>query len=282
MSPASVRVGRLLERLHLHWLIDARVSASLGHRRRDALRLWIFHVALAIAATLHLPPPRPLRVALAPEGHEVVIRDLGELAVLHSVWVEGEYEAAGDPAVIVDLGANVGFASLFFARRHPSSRIVAVEADPQTYQRLVRNVGSLPNVTPVNRAVAGSDGSVPWFSGELSISSSLNRRSGSPAGREVEVVANRLDTLMRELAIDRIDLLKMDVEGAEFDVLPTAPLDRVEAITAEIHYDLGEGSEATLRELLRDFELEFRPLPHPNRWILNARRPPGAPRSGRA
>jgi hypothetical protein len=131
-------VTRLLGRLHLHWIIDVRASARLGYRRVDAVRLAAFHVTLAVADVLGVVTRRSLTVRLAPDGDEVVIQQPGEIAVLSAILLHGEYESASDPAV--DLGANVGFASLFFARRHPRARVFAVEADPRTCARLVRNV----------------------------------------------------------------------------------------------------------------------------------------------
>jgi len=44
---------------------------------------------------------------------------------------------------------------------------------------------------------------------------------------------------MDDVGVDHVDLLKIDIEGAEFDLLATAPLDRVGEMGAEIHYDLG-------------------------------------------
>jgi FkbM family methyltransferase len=271
-SPAALPsiVERLLKRLRLHWIIDARTSTKLGYRRMDGFKLAVLHVVLALAEVAHLPRMRPLSVRLAPDGYEVVISDLGEIGVLQAIFLKSEYESTGDPAVIFDLGANVGFAALFFSRRHPAAQITAVEADPRTYRRLVRNVQQLPNVTSLHRAVAGEDGSLNFFSSSSSISSST-RRTGSD-DQVVAVPGSRLETLMNEMGVDHIDLLKIDIEGAEFEVLANAPLERINEIVAEIHYDLADGDEQTLRDLLAGFELTFRPLPYPGRSLLLAQR----------
>ena len=74
-------------------------------------------------------------------------------------------------------------------------------------------------------------------------------------------------SLLREIGADRVDLLKVDIEGAEFDALRDAPIDRVGEIIAEVHYDLGDGDEQTVRDLLPGFRLRLpaapaaRPLP---------------------
>ena len=85
---------------------------------------------------------------------------------------------------------------------------------------------------------------------------------------------------MDDVGVDHVDLLKIDIEGAEFDLLATAPLDSVGEMVAEIHYDLGHGDEASLRALLADFELSFEPLACDttgNRSLMHARRRSATP-----
>ena len=260
--------------LRFQWLRDARTSASLGHRPVDRLRLGTYHLCIAFAGKLHRPPPRRVVAKLAPDGHEVTITGAGELSVLHDMLVHGEYRPSGDPKVIFDIGANVGFATLFFRRRYPKARILAVEADPRTYRRLVYNVGGLPDVTTLNRALAGADGPLTFHSSPGSINSSLARRSD--ADTAVEVPGVRLQTLMDETRTNRIDLLKLDIEGAEFEALMGAPLDRVGELIAEIHHDLGGGDEQTVREMLAGFELRFDPPSSPGRYVVGASRPADA------
>lgn len=258
--------------LHLTWVREAAKTASLGHRRADALRLGAFHGVVALRFGLGRTTRHSVTARLKPDGQRVTLTGVGELAVLHEVLIEEEYRVGGDPRVIFDLGANVGLVAIFFRRRYPSARLVAVEADPSTYQRLVRNVAGLDVVT-LHRAAAGADGTIAFHSSWLSIGSSIARRS--PADVAHEVRASTLQSLMDEVGVDHIDLLKIDIEGAEFELLATAPLDRVAEIVAEVHYDLGDGDEASLRAVLADFELSFEPLAEDltdDRWIMRARR----------
>jgi FkbM family methyltransferase len=253
-----------------------RNSASMGHRRADRLRLALFHLGLLLSRALGLPRLPPMTVHLEPDGHSVMISDLGELSVLHDILIEHEYEAHGHPDVVFDLGANVGFATLYFTREHPAARIVAVEADPHTYRRLVRNVGRLPGVVALNRAVTVRDGPVTFFSSAgSSILSALERHSDED--QAVQVTGSTLETLMKETGVERIGLLKVDIEGGEFDLLRTAPLERVDEIIAEVHYDLIDADERVLRELLSGFELHFQKLRQPNRFRLAAHRPLAVP-----
>lgn len=256
-----------MQELGPEWVRNVRASARLGHRRIDRLRLGAFHTRVALGRRIPRLQPRPTVARLAPDGHEMEVVSAGELTIMRAVFVDLEYAARTEPGVIFDLGANVGFATLFLRRRHPHARIVAVEADPRTYERLQRNVGGLPDVTLLHRAVAGADEPVRFYPSTESIGSSMVERRSSLA--PVEIPGSTIPSLMREAGVDRIDLMKMDIEGGEFEALRATPMDDVAEIIVEVHYDLGDGDEKLVRELLRGFELDFKPLPAPGRFLVH-------------
>jgi len=119
---------------------------------------------------------------------------------------------AGD--VVFDIGAGIGAETLLFSRLvGGSGRVVCVEAHPRTYKRLVDlcNVNGLGNVTPLQVAVSDSDGAVVISDLERHLQNTVLK----PEGGGIEVPARRIDTIAAELGITRIDLLKMNIEGAE-------------------------------------------------------------------
>jgi FkbM family methyltransferase len=119
---------------------------------------------------------------------------------------------AGD--VVFDIGAGIGAETLLFSRLvGDSGRVVSVEAHPRTYKRLVelRNVNRLANVTPLQVAVSDTDGAVVISDLDHHVQNTLLE----PSGDGIEVPARRIDSIAAELGITRIDLLKMNIEGAE-------------------------------------------------------------------
>lgn len=119
----------------------------------------------------------------------------------------------------VDLGANVGLYSLLAARAvGPGGRVFAVEADPETAQRLTRN--SRMNGLEVQIAVAGVSDVEEDLS--LAVDQSGNRGGSSfvrNSSRSVKVHCRPLLDLVREAGLQRIDGLKADIEGFEHRVL---------------------------------------------------------------
>ena len=125
----------------------------------------------------------------------------------------------------VDIGANIGGYALFVAGiAGQSARILALEPQPDIFERLAYNIGLNPfgTVKAIACAVADKDGELTLFvdknnSGE----SSVKIVSGVPGASNIRVPAKRLMTLLAEENFKRIDAIKLDVEGAEDLILET-------------------------------------------------------------
>ena len=125
--------------------------------------------------------------------------------------------------VFVDLGANVGGYSLFVAARAgKGARILSVEPQPEIFERLVYNVRQNPftMIKALECAVADRDGDITMFvdldnRGETSMRMVLPTRKGD----EIRVPARTLAAIMLDEGLERIDAIKLDIEGAEDLVL---------------------------------------------------------------
>ncbi|GAA2613573.1 hypothetical protein GCM10010399_50540 [Dactylosporangium fulvum] len=213
----------------------------------------------------------PAEVGL-PDGRTVATANPWEVEVLwREVSGDGMYTraAAALPAdaVIVDVGAHIGLSALCFADRLPDARIYAVEAAPATFECLRRNLERyVPGATAIHAAVGDRDGTATfeYYPNSTSMSTMYadeddDRRNvtavmthgGVPAREQqgfltslragssrVTVPVVRLSTLLRRAGIDRVDLLKVDVERAEWDVLcgiDAGHWPLIGAVVAEVH-----------------------------------------------
>lgn len=154
------------------------------------------------------------------------------------------YDAAGGfpSGTVIDAGAHVGLFSLL-ASQH-ARHVVSVEPDPVNFRVLEINkqLNRLDNITPVNAALWSEDT-------ELSFSTSWHTTGGAVgADGDLRVRAVSLDGLIEEHG--DIDLLKIDIEGAETEVLPKSrQLARVRRIIGELHLH-HEGEERPMVEAL--------------------------------
>jgi FkbM family methyltransferase len=256
-------------------LVAAVVRSAAQGWRLSALAPSPAARALVVARVLWLALPlvvRPRRLALplAVRGRPIrlYVEDAADVAAAEEVLLRGEYEmpALDDVEVIVDLGSHIGTSILFFRARYPDARIYGFEPDPATFAKLEANVGGLAGVTVQRRAVAAADGESVLHAAAYSLRSSLV--GGWSESRAVTVPAARLDRLVNELGLDRIDLLKLDIEGAETEALAgAAALGRVRAIAGELHPQLTD-PDAFLA-LLRDFDVRLS-KPSDSSWRFQA------------
>jgi len=139
------------------------------------------------------------------------------------------------PPRILDCGANVGLASLFFRRLFPDARITAFEADPSVFGMLDANLkaNGADRVTARHAALWTSTGSLT-FRCEGSDSGMIASLPGAVDGTSTTVPSLRLRDLLAE---GPVDLLKLDIEGAEDAVLADceSELHRVKALVMDLH-----------------------------------------------
>ena len=145
------------------------------------------------------------------------------------------FESGNETPRILDLGANIGLASLYFKWRYPGSRITAYEADPDIYEVLKRNLqaNGADDVDVVNAAVWVHDEAVAFDCEGADSGAVLDERSKA-SSRKSTVNARRL---RNELNKDHFDLVKVDIEGAELAVLEDCRdvLSHVSTLIMEVH-----------------------------------------------
>jgi hypothetical protein len=121
--------------------------------------------------------------------------------------------------VFLDIGANIGGYSLFVAAHAgPRARIVSIEPQPEIFERLIYNIGlnDFCTVKALNCAVADLDGEITLFvaagnKGETS----MRIVNADAAGEQISVPSKTLLSIINEEKFERIDAVKLDVEGAE-------------------------------------------------------------------
>jgi FkbM family methyltransferase len=145
------------------------------------------------------------------------------------------FTSASPAPRILDCGANVGLASLFFRRLYPQARITAFEADPALYAILNTNLrtNGAGDIETRHVALWTSTGSLT-FQCEGSDSGMIGSLPGAIDGTSTTVPSLRLRDVIDE---GPIDLLKLDIEGAEDAVLADCEpvLHRVKAIVMDLH-----------------------------------------------
>lgn len=177
-------------------------------------------------------------------GLDLDMEDAPDSGVTKLVAYEVEYEYCltdldlAPGAVAVDIGAHVGVVSVYLARRY-GARVLAFEPQPDNYQRLLRNiavngVGHL--VTPHNLAITGDGRPVGLGGGHNGNSGGWSIYEHAVALPGAQASAT-LAEVFAQHKLERVDLLKIDCEGAEYEILQAAGplLGRVDRLVMELH-----------------------------------------------
>ncbi len=202
------------------------------------------------AARLHGPPGRILPVRLRGCPQPLWARTGGtDAATFAEVFVTRQYELPfGDfaPRHILDLGANVGYAAVYFARRWPRAEILAVEPAAGNLDLLLKNAGPWPQITCLQAAVWSRATLVSVANPDAEPNAFRMTEAGN--GTTTPVAAHTVAEFAACQGCERWDLVKMDVEGAEAAILRDASdwLDRVGVLVIELHDRLVPGCTEAL------------------------------------
>lgn len=179
-----------------------------------------------------------------------------DVAVLRELLVDRSYEHAANATggvahLIVDLGANTGLASRWFLSRNPQARAICVEPDPSNALELRRNLAgtSFDLHQGCIAARSGPVGLVRTPYGALGYR--MIALDDAPAG-SLECAALTMDEILGAGSVDRIDLLKCDIEGTERELFEDCRswIHRVDTAVVECHW--GFTAEDLMKQVRRN------------------------------
>ena len=174
---------------------------------------------------------------------------------------------------IFDIGANIGAASVLLAERFPQARIYAFEPMADNFELLKKNIEGLANVTPVQLALSDSSGGRELIHSpdKFNLGGYSFFQHGAPKDTPRTQVATATPAeFMREHRIEGVDLIKVDTEGAEYDILTSfdsAVLSKVKWIIGELH---GERDFELLAYLSQWFDISMKKSFRKPLFIFNA------------
>lgn len=220
---------------------------------------------------LGLPVRRPLEVRLA-NGLRFRVRTRMDAWVLKETCLDRDYERGAhlEPDwTIVDVGAAMGDFTVHAARLCPRGTVYAFEPLPESFARLEDHVriNGVTNVKASAEAIAGENGTLALYT--VTGLSGQHRTAGdgsAAAAAAITVPASTLGSAFERHGIARCDLLKIDCEGAEFEILlglAPAVFARVARIVLEYHDHVTAHTHEELARVLEEhgFHVTTRPNP---------------------
>lgn len=215
-----------------------------------------------------LSPGTEYAVSVPDLAHPVFLRaSSSDLLTLQQVLVgrETDFDLWYEPKFIIDAGANIGLTSVALASRYPSCRIVALEIEDANFAQLVRNTEKYPNIVPKKIALWSEHGFVRITNPAAAAwAFQVEKASQDVPGA---IPTTTIARLLEEFNEPQLSLLKLDIEGAEKQVLSEGDLawvERTSTMAVELHDRFRPGCTAALEALLagrkfsRDVRGEYR------------------------
>lgn len=159
-----------------------------------------------------------------------------------------------DPKVIVDAGANVGYSALWFSSKFPQAQVLAIEPELENFNLLVKNTAEEDRIVPLNMALWHEKTTLEIEN--PSADSWAFRVSGVSSTSENSVATLTITSLMEDFKLEKIDLLKIDIEGAEFELFQNGAerwLPFVNMIMIETHDRIKPGCSQLIDHVVNPF-----------------------------
>jgi FkbM family methyltransferase len=194
--------------------------------------------------------------------------------MLYDMLIKSQYyvPATLKPAVIIDIGSNIGGSVLHFHQRFPSAHIYGFEPHPDTYRILESNVAHLSSVSVFNFGLSNLDRKlqIPFRGPNFSVFSTAQPAKSDSDAHLVNCEIRNIAATLAGLGIEKVDLIKFDCEGAEhglLEALPESVLENCQWIVGEIHNEKGF---ELLAFLTKYFDLDLRKRMFSQKFLFHA------------
>jgi methyltransferase, FkbM family len=216
------------------------------------------------------PSDEPIEIRLR-NGERFWVSTLMDAWILKETVLDREYEKVSLPLqpnwTVVDIGAALGDYAVWAGRQLTAGKLFAVEPFPHSVHLLRDNLAlnQVTNVTVVESAIGGQDGrsGLQLVTGQAvqHSTAAIGALAGSVA---VDVVS--LGTFFKEMNIQTCDYLKIDCEGAEYEILfnsSAETLSRIRRICMEVHDGMTKYSRKDMIDFLENYGFTPRLTPNP-------------------
>ena len=170
-----------------------------------------------------------------------------------------------NPKFILDCGANVGYASVYFTNKYPEAKIISVEPEHSNFKMLQYNTLFYDNIKCINSALWNRETYIkvlPDAPGHTAGFTTVETSENDPEALKTTTISK----LLKESNFDEIDLLKMDIEGAEKEVFSENNLNgggvyewlpKVKVLTIELHDRMKRGCSRALFNAISKYDYFF-------------------------
>ena len=199
-----------------------------------------------VRTTISRLTKRQMEFKLPQMANPVAIRTgMSDMQVFHDIFIWGEYgflKPVAERTTLLDIGANVGYSSTYFAGIYPKCEVVAVELMHSNFEQLSRNTAFLGNrIRTVEAAVWSHNDGVSIADDTFRDGDAWSHHASEAEDGKSLVPSITMLNLMQQHAMPRVNICKIDIEGAEYELFAPGNrrwVNKCDVILLEIHEDL--------------------------------------------
>lgn len=232
-----------------------------------------FSLCLIIQGDTEIIKPALLKRA---RGMRIFLRlRSSDIQTFIEVFKKLEYQVPknlSNPQTIVDVGANAGFTTALFANLFPEAKIISIEPEKSNYSLLLTNTKNLNNVHPINAALWSECGKIDLFTnGSGHWGYLTNANTIDPGISKIgDTDAIYMECLMKKYGIESLDILKVDVEGAEKTIFEGKPswAEQIKFLAIELHDRIMAGCQDSVENSVQHLKFRWK-IENTNYYSIN-------------
>lgn len=182
-----------------------------------------------------------------------------DIQVIYDIFINESYMLSTEEKeikIIVDCGANIGVGTLYFNMKYPEARIIAIEPENSNYEILKKNTENIKNIELLQAGLWNKEcflevrdiGFDKWGFIVEEVKEKTER----------SIKAESIQSIIEKFNLEKIDILKIDIEGSEKEVFENAEwLDKVGILIIELHDRMKEGCAENLFKAISNYKYHF-------------------------
>lgn len=192
-------------------------------------------------------------------GHTSDIKAFRQIFVRQEYRIDNYVPSDFDPKVIIDGGGNIGLASVYFKNKYKNAKIISIEPNQDNFEILQQNIKNYTDVIGVKSAIwdkstylkIKNNGSEKW---------SFVVHEATESEENSFLAVSILD-IMKKYELDKIDILKLDVESAEKEIFSASNcdewLEKTHILIIELHDYIREGTAKAVFNAVQKYNYSF-------------------------
>ncbi|AWG21478.1 hypothetical protein FFWV33_07980 [Flavobacterium faecale] len=226
-------------------------------RLRQGFRFLYINTLMALGRNKVRIPELIFPIYLRPKSSDIL--------AFHQIFTFKEYDMnfGMTPNFIIDAGANIGLSAVFFSNKFPNATLVAIEPEKNNFDALRKNTENYPNVLLEKKALSNQDNLFfdvidKGYGNWGFVTENKNIKGNTKIVDTVQTIT--IDAIMATYNLEYLDLLKIDIEGAEkilFESNYEIWLPKTKCLLIELHDGITKGSSQSFFKAISKYDFSY-------------------------